>query len=179
MIVRCYSACFMLAVAAAGGCTTNDSSLPLRPPLAHAIWNPELRFSEVEVRSRTWIEAGSVLKLLGYSVTRVMGRPDLVIAKYGPPATGEVRCIDFYESRPTVPDQEALLILIAHDRRAGRVTSLEVVSGNGKATVHITREFLQTETQKRVRMTYVLEYMDDHRMTATTSETESVISDHE
>ena len=164
MNILSFGACLVVTVAIAGCCTPADTRSSAPPPKVRSAWNSELRFLEAEIRSRTWMVGGETLRLVNYSIKKVKNRPDLVIAKYGVPVTGEVRSVDFYETRRPALGQEALLTLVAHDGRPGRVIAFEVVSENGKAFVRVTREFLHAETQKRMRISYTLEYMDDHRM---------------
>ena len=179
MNIRWFGACLVVTVAIAGCCTPADTRSSAPPPKVRSAWNSELRFREAEIRTRTWMDGGEILKLVDYSIKKVKNRPDLIIAKYGVPVTGEVRCVDFYETRPPALEQDALLTLIAHDDRPGRVIAFEVVSEDEKAFVRVTREFLHAETQKRMRISYTLEYMDDHRMVSGIGEIVSPIVDED
>jgi hypothetical protein len=143
------------------GLGSGDISAPNSTPTTGPV-PAMLRFSEVEIRSRTWTDThGRHLALLEWFQVRSYDGDQLLIAKYGDTSTKRIFCLDFYRAitpadRPRVPDY----LLLAHDLAESTVTSIAAQT-NGTLTVfNIVRETVPGTSQPRRKYDYYLSYSD-------------------
>src|SRR5258708_4892270 len=79
---------FALILIACNSCATCDRGVPSAAPLT---------FSEQEIRSKVWKDPNGVpMELLDWCVMSFTSDEQLLMAKFGNPRTGFVKCLEFY-----------------------------------------------------------------------------------
>ncbi len=141
-----------------------------------------LRFTEQEIRSKTWADAqGQVIRLLDWTATCFHGE-ELVIAKYGAASPPCVTCLEFYRihRRPPGPALKAPDLsrnhmlpitpaytnipeglsfeLLLHDYVPEMVTSLSTEERGDTYLITVLRETVPAGTTPRQALRYILTY---------------------
>jgi len=149
--------CCCIAVVCASGCIVQRSRpiLRSRPTFLGWSYREVTNYGKQEVLTRQWVHSdGTLLRLLDFHVHSVTNRPRIAVARYGDAATARVYCVDVFEFRPVIDQTDASLFLLCHDYREGWVTGFEISYQGRDVVVHITRDYVEEASGKRIRNAY-------------------------
>jgi hypothetical protein len=122
------------------------------------------KFSEMEIRSRTWNNAeGQRLKLRSWSLIRLKHKDDLIIAKYGEENLNIDTSADVYRVVHQLHKPDAF-VPVWHDFESTRLADIKIDDNPDETLIRIIRETIPGTLNPGQHHEYVFHYRHDYTL---------------